>query len=293
MLVVASVVMAALIVALAIILSAGIHAGVMASTESAPEAGDAAQAYADTRRAVVDTRQYVNANRAASHGTLAANLSASLTATGDALGDEYAANGAAFDLSAPTTTNRTVVEHTDATRRFTDATGATEWTLADTVTGTDTFHVDATRDGLADPGTADRFRVRVTNGTATWSVALANDTATGAIVADITTPGGSSTCSVAADTARLDLTDGTLSGSSCPDLAFDQYVTGPYRVSYANADNATGEYTVDLTTSGGVDPTSYGPASASPTATYSVATVTVRYSYRTAGVHHAANVTAP
>lgn len=293
MMVLASVTMAVMFVGMAMFLSAGMHTDIMATQGSDTAAVDAAEATHQTERALASSMAHVNDADAASHDAVARNLTASLASIERALTEEYATRGASYDLASPVTTNGTEVRHDDTDRNFTDSTLATDWTLATDVIATRGFSMTINRSQLAGPKSPDRFEVHIENDTATWSVALANDADTGEIKAEVTTASGSSTCAVAADTARLDLETGTLAGSDCADLAFQSHVEPPYRIGFSDADNATGEYEAHLITTSAVGTASYGPDGSSPRASYSVASVTVRYTYRTTDVHLAANATAP
>ncbi len=293
MVIIGALLLATLFVALALIVNAGVYAGVTATERSSGDAGDAGLAYQQTEHVVADARRYVNANHATDHVALVRNLTAALAASERALAGEYATRGASYAISNASTTNRTAIVHDNATRPFTAATGAADWTLADGVVATGTFRLDVARDALAGPDAAGRFRVRITNGSATWTVAVGHDQATGNVTLEVTTDDGSTTCTTTADPARIDATAGTLDGTTCPDLAYAEHVDGPVLIDYENADNATGEYAVNATTTGAVPTTPYAAAPASPHAAYSLSSVTVRHDYRTRTVTHTANVTVP
>lgn len=292
-LIIGALVMALFFVLLATVVNAGIYAGVTATDASTEDAGAASGAAHQTEHVLADARRTVNANHATDHTALVRNLTAALTTSEQALADEYAMRGAAYALSNVSTTNRTAIVHDNASRNFTDATGTTDWTLADAVVETGTFRLDVDRDALAGPAETGRFRIRITNGSATWSVAVAHDQDTGDVTIEVTTDTGSTTCAETTETARIDLTDGTLNGTECSNLAYAGFVDGQYAVSYENATNATGEYAVNATTADAVATTPYASGAASPRATYSLSSVTVRHTYRNTNVVHAANVTVP
>lgn len=286
-------VIAVLFVTLAVAVNSGLYAGVTATQTSTEDASGASNAYKQTEAVVADARRHVNANHATNHDALVGNLTAALAASEGALADEYAVRGASYAITNVSTTNRMAVVHDNASRNFTDATGATDWTLADAVVATGTFRLDVDRDALAGPGAAGRFRIRITDASTTWSVAVAHDGDTGDVKLEVTTPDGSTTCATTTETARIDLVDGTFDGTDCRDLAYGEFVDGPYEVSYEHADNATGEYLVNATTADAVSTTPYASDGGSPRATYSLSSVTVRHAYRNPNVAHAANVTVP
>lgn len=293
LLVLTALVLAALFVGLAALVSSSIYAGVTATGDTGTERRAAAHAYQETVRVVADSRAHANAKHGESHDALVSNVTAMLDTQERALADEYAKTGSRYDLSTVAVTNRTAVVHDDATRAFTDASGATDWTLADDVGATRTYRMNVTREALADAGTADRFRLRIANGSTTWELALANDTGAGGIEAAVTVEGSTTTCTAVGDTAELDLIAGTLAGADCSDLAFPEFVEGPYRIGYTNGDNATGEYELDVTTGSAAPTTPYATGTASPRATFTLGSVTVEYSYRNRRVTHAANATVP
>lgn len=285
--------MALIFVMLVIVVNGGIYASVMANDASRQDTDDAIQAYHQTEHALATSIAHANANHATDHDALTRNLTADLAGTERALADEYAMTGSSYALSSPTTTNRTVIVQDNASRNFTDATGTSAWTPIDGVDATERLTLVVDRDGLPKPDAADRFRLTIANGTATWELGVTHDRDTDEIKLDITTPGGSNTCAVANGTATIDLVEGTLEGTHCRDLAFDDIVDGPYEVRYANAENVTGEYDATFTEGTIVSATAYADGTDSPRATVSIASATVSYAYETNGVRHESNVTAP
>lgn len=285
--------MALLFVMLAVVVNAGIYAGAMANDVSEQDTDDAIQAYHQTEHALADSVENANANHATDHAALTRNLTADLEATELALAEDYATTGASYAISAPTVTNRTVIVQDNASRNFTDATAATRWTPIDGVDATADYTMVVDRDGLPKPDSADRFRLTITNGTVTWELGVTHNRTTDDIELDITTPSGSNTCAVQNETATVDLVDGTLESADCPDLAFGEFVDGPYEVRYANADNVTGEYDATFTEANGVSATAYADGTDSPRANASIASATVSFTYETAAISHDANVTAP
>lgn len=276
-----------------VMLAVAVNAGVMATDVSGQDTDDAIQAFHQTEHALANSIAHANANHATDHAALTRNLTADLSATERALTDEYATTGASYTLSAPTTTNRTVVVQDNASRNFTDATGATAWTPIDGVDATEGFTMVVDRDGLPKPDAADRFRLTIANATATWELGLTHDRDTGDLKLDVTTPSGTNTCDEKNETAAFDLVNGSLAGEHCRDLAFQEVLDGPYTVQYANADNVTGEYELNVTGGNAVPPASYTQGTGSPRANVSIASATVSYTYETAGVRHESNVTAP
>lgn len=291
--IIGALVMSMLFVALAVGVNAGLYAGVMATDTSADDTADAAQAYQQTALALTNSLEYVNANHATDHVALTRNLTATLESTERALADHYATTGAFYEMSPPATTNRTEIVHDNASRNFTDATGATGWTLIDGVDSTAAFGIVVQRDGLELPKSADRFRLSITNGSVTVELRLAHDRDTGDIKLEVTTPTGSNTCKQQNETATVDLLTGSLAGAHCPNLAFEETVDGPFQVRYANADNATGEYRLNVTGANAAPATSYEDGTGSPRATVSIAAATVEYAYETDGIRHGSNVTTP
>lgn len=291
--VIGAVIMALLFVMLAVVVNASIYAGVMATDTATDDTGSAVQAYQQTELALANSIDSVNANNATDHATLTRTLTETLETTEQVLADQYAATGAIYTVSEPRTTNRTAIVQDNATRNFTDATGASEWTLLDSVDSTQDYSMVVQRDGLALPASADRFRLNITNGTATWQLRLAHDQDTDDLKLEVTTPTGSNTCKEKNESASIDLVNGSLAGAHCKNLAFHEAIDGPYDVRYGNADNVTGEYDVTATGANAVNATSYGDDGGSPRANVSIASATVEYTFETNGIRHESNVTAP
>jgi hypothetical protein len=145
-----------------------------------------------------------------------------------------AAGGHVTAASVTATDNGTRVLQPDR-RAFTNATGAGDWTAATGVNATRRFHVVAT------PTAGSPLTFEVTDGAASWTVRVAEDGGG----ADVTvTRNGSHVVSYAhaAETVALDLTEGTVNGTSVANWTYAAGVSAPYDVRVANGTDAEGRY---------------------------------------------------
>jgi hypothetical protein len=164
---------------------------------------------------------------------------------------------AALDSSAASATLVNVTNGTtiaqDEHGTFTNDDGDANWGVADGVTGVRRFEMNVTRSSLharsgafPDATTllgSGSFRASVANASHSVDVAIFNDTASGDVTVQVVNASGSlaGTCSVDADNATVDLTEGRVGGSDCAALDVPG-VEGSFGVSYQNADQVEGVY---------------------------------------------------
>lgn len=171
----------------------------------------------------------------------------------DALQEALAANVATWDGNASIlvasgghVTVATVASASNGTRvlqadegNFTNASDATAWQAAASVSATRRFHVVATPTNGSTPLTWN-----VTDGTAVWEVQVtenaSNTSETDVVVRNATTE--LSLTTVAADTASVDLTEGTVNGTRVPNWTFAADVGATYDIHVDNAASADGRY---------------------------------------------------
>jgi hypothetical protein len=289
MLAIGALVVAVLFVGLALLLNAAIYTENLAVQKNGNTA-DAIQTNQYAVEATGDHIAYVNRNHNASHRALAENVTTNLADWNRDVQAGHTKRGAYASLSIRSILNRTEVVHDNESRRFTNATGVENWTLADGVESAPTFRMTVHDDALVETGGDKPFRIRARNGTS-WEVTVTKDSGTGDIELSVTDGDGNvATCRTGGPTAQLDLLNGTLDGADCPGLEVGTGVSSPFAVAYENAGNGRGSYEFTAHTSSRVDDEQYHAESGSPRATYAIDTVTVAYIYQTGDVTHRATV---
>jgi hypothetical protein len=157
--------------------------------------------------------------------------------------DRWSSNASLLSASDGRVTETTVASVENGTqvvqaerRTFTNETGVGNWTLATGVEETRRFRMVVSQNDSTNP-----FRVRVSNGTDTWTVRVVE-------------AGSDTNVSVYRDgnrveswvrstsTVELDLTQGTINGTAVANWTFAEGVSRPYNISYENGDTATGTY---------------------------------------------------
>lgn len=147
-------------------------------------------------------------------------------------------------------TTGTQIRHTNSSREFTDAGGATDWTLATGVEHTPEFYI---RDLPVDTTTeltnvfavlsAERFRVVITDdaGNEWWLEIYEDEDADGNPIVVAETNSGNR-CEIQDSNTTIDLVAGTVDGCAGGIDPFTETVAGTYSIEYENAGNVEGQY---------------------------------------------------
>jgi len=144
-----------------------------------------------------------------------------------------ARNGKVGTASITDTTNGSRIFQ-NASRNFTDVNGNSSWTLATGVSNTRRFELNVTQSNL---NATNPFTVTVgSNYTAT----IASDGS--AIELTVSNDTISPSCEVSAETAVVDLTEGTLNGTDCGVPAFASDAGSSYDIAFSNATSGYGRY---------------------------------------------------
>lgn len=167
--------------------------------------------------------------------------------------------------------NGTRIVQENGSRALTNASGASNWTLATGAAGVRGFEIDVAGDGLSGAGAAtNATTVNVTGaGGDSWLLFVYDDSAA-TTDHQIAVQNGTETvptdiCNGSANGPTIDLTASTVDGADCAGLSFAEGVSAPYDVRYEYGANAEGSYELTVNTTavstGGLD--GPGPA-ASP-----------------------------
>ncbi|MBX0325359.1 hypothetical protein EGH21_20235 [Halomicroarcula sp. F13] len=285
---------AVLFVVLALALNASAYSQTMVASHDA-DGGDAV-AFADAAAEGADgTLAYVNRHNDTSYTTLQTELDEGV-ADWSEQADGYAARrGARATVSVTGTTEGTRILQANATRPMTNVSGADNWTLASGVSGTRDARLNVSESALvASPDDTnattlheDRvFHLDVADGADVWRLFVYREG--GDVVVRVQDTSGSllPACSVSAGAdgyAVVDLSNGSVEGTDCPQVAGFDAVGSSYDVAYYWGSNAAGNYSMIVDRSRPfVDDSDYGTAgSGDPHVTERIYSVSIRVTYET------------
>lgn len=292
----AGVVIALLLVTLSLSLNAAIfteNAGARGSGDSGGH--DAVQYRADAGSMAERTLEHVNGRHNDTYTTLHRALSADVRTWSDLSGRHEAVTGGTVNASVRETTNGTHVRQT-ASRVFTDMNGGDNWTLVHGAEGVREFSLSVEPGSLAEPETTNTtanltdagvFRIDVETDTAARRVFVYRKNTEFVVATESGTGQLGDTCEVTAGTfenVRMNLTEGTMNGASCGELAFFGDTAESRTIGYEAASNASGTYSLIVDTNyGDVYDASYGdePTNNGPYATEMIYSADVGLTYVT------------
>lgn len=288
LLLVSAVALAVLFVTLAVILTTAIHTETIATGASETDNERAVVTHqASVDRHAGESIERVNEADHDTYESLEADLRERIAAWNDLSSRHDGGAGAASNVSLVAVTEGTRIVHEDGAEDFTNATGEQSWTVADDVSATRDFRMTVTRQSLRAPGgkscdeSGDCFEVTIDDGTDTWTMAVS--AAQNEVVVDVeNTSGDHTTCSVANQSAEIDLLAGTIEDTPCPALRFVDDVESSYDIHYGNADNASGTYTLTVDRRLSESPAVGGSPSYEPV----IDDATLAVSYRTPAVQY-------
>ena len=275
LIIVISLVLATLFVALALILNSGIYAENL-STRETTDSSDVSLTIQQVDRETREAMRAANRIEESQDPDEAiGNFTASFDAVSVAVANERALRGQALDMNQTGTSGGFLLQQDNATRNYTDASRATDWTLVSDVERVSGYHLHVDRGQLADePGMIDDpndevFFINLTDHSVVWRIYVYEDDN------EVVLAGGNVSdddlldldeledlpvfddedCKAETDTAAIDLSAGTLNGTSCPALAFADNLSDEITVSYYNADLGGGTYRllVDTEDEGDID----------------------------------------
>lgn len=278
--------LAIVLVVLALVVNSVVYTGTLATTDGSRDDERLAVRYhhgaVDGTRTVVDA---LNDRRHRSHATLVSNLSRDLARWDRLSGRVYTVEGAATATTVRGTTNETRLGQSRG-RQLTDASGTENWTVAGSTPRLARASFDIDRASLAAvpsnescAGTADCFTIVVDNGSDRREIAVYRPSGSSDVAVDVD-GATTTTCSVTAARARVNLTAGTIGGTPCPALDVTAALDPPYTISYRRGDRATGAY--DLVVGGVVSESPHFDNDAEPYARPRIYAVSIRVDVRTA-----------
>jgi hypothetical protein len=252
LLLVAGLVIAVMFVALALTLNTVIYTENLASRSSGTAGGDASIRFLDTtEEAIEGILDRANRNHNESHAAVRGNVTAGLATLRNTTGRTHAASGIVTNVSERTLRNGTRIVQTNGSRSFTAADGSADWTLADDVSGTRQFRINATNASLTNTTQAaleadEVFYVHVNAPSATWEVYVYKDlvgaNTINVTVRNVTSGVKRDPCSTTGDHAFVNVTAGTVGGDPCPGLSFVSDLGSSYAITYNDTETFNGTY---------------------------------------------------
>jgi len=297
LLLVGSLALAVVFVSLALLLNTAIYTGNLATRDAGVDAGPAVEYVSESRSAGVDAVASVNRRNNTSAADLTRAFDATMTRWDDLAAHHRAVAGDVTAVDVAGVTNGTRIQQDDASRDFTNASGAENWSVASGVS--DVRSVRLTVDGavLADSPSdfvADEvFHINVTDDDGTRS-AYVYDTGSGPEVR-VVDGGTATTCSAGSapdETVVVDVSNASVGGAPCPALGGLDDTAGTASVDYRDAGAAGGTYTMvvdeppsNLSLSG-----LNAAGSGSPYWTYAIHSAELTVTYRTDELDYEATV---
>jgi hypothetical protein len=242
--------LAVLLIAVALLLNTAIYTENLATRSSGVDAPEmieyqsAAHEHTTTEFSRVNDE---NVSDATPYDDIHSNYTASVDAWDEAAASQRSADGHVAALSLTNTTNGTRIAQ-DESRNFTSADGNVSWVLAEdaharnyTMTVEQGSLTDTDLGNLLADGA---YHVNFTAGSDVWSVYV-YEGATSTVnvtVQDSGTTVGS--CQSTATDTTINVTNASVNGQPCPSLAFFDDIGSDYDVSYGNASEVNGTYSL-------------------------------------------------
>ena len=292
LLIVSAFALGVLFVALALILNSAIFTENLAS-RGETTGGDQAIEYRDTLQrgvgAILTAENENITDSGTTYSTLRTRVGNGTSDLRTSLIRQNARVGVTSGVDTTDQTNGSLIRQSDATRSYTNASGtAANWTVAETIDQTRAFTLNVSQSELTGSCTrlSDCFVLNVTNGSANWRVSINDDSG---VTVEVETPAGDTdTCSAGSgEYTVIDITAGTVNGTSCPALDFSDAPQSGYDIEYRNGDEIGGTYSLvvgDTTVSSSSDLSS--SVGSGPSATPALYGVTVEYDYQTAELNY-------
>ena len=300
LLLVGALALAVLFVALALLLNTAIYTGNLAARDASGDATPAIEYVSAARSAGADAVYSVNRR----NNTNATELNRAFTATtnrwDDLAAHHRAVAGVIADVDVTGTTNGTRIQQDDASRSFTNDTGAADWTVVDgsgiTSVRSMRFAVDNSTltpiDNAGNATTEPVFRVDSTSDVETRSAYIYYN-ATGdnpEVLVDDTNETVCAAGSVTDGTFVVDVPNESVGGERCQ--ALGGIDDDPDAIKYGNGDAAGGSYTMVIDE----PPSSLSlsdlnaPGTGSPYWTDAIYAANLTVTYRTAEIDYAATI---
>ena len=304
LLLVGALALAVVFVALALLLNTAIYTGNLATRDSGVEATSAIGYTSESRQAGVDAVRSVNRRNNTSSSDLNRAFTATVKRWDDLASHHRAVAGDVAGTDVTGITNGTRIQQDDASRKFTSAGGAANWTVVDgsgvTAVRSMRFTVDAstltTVDDATNATTETVFHVDVDSDPGIRSVYVYNNSTSGNSEILVVDDGAETVCSVGSVTEGtfvVDIANASVGGKSCSALGTLDDTRGAVSIEYGDGGAAGGTYTmvVDEAPDGSIVLAGLNPdGSASPYWTDAIYSAELTVTYRTGELDYEATV---
>ena len=303
LLLVGALALAVVFVALALLLNTAIYTGTLATRDSGVEATPAIEYVSESRQAGVDAVRSVNRRNNTSAADLNRAFDTTMRQWDDLASYHRAVAGDVADTDVAGTTNGTRIQQDDASRNFTSAGGAHNWTVVEgagvTAVRSMRFTVDASGltavDDATNATTESVFHADITSDLGTRSVYVYDNSTAGNAEILVVDGGTETVCpagSVTDGTFVVDIPAASVGGAPCSALDTLDDTRGTLSVEYSNSGAAGGTYTmvVDEGPDGDIGLTGLNPDGSSPYSTDAIYGAELTVTYRTGELDYAATV---
>lgn len=299
LLLVGALALAVTFVSLALLLNTAIYTGNLATRDAGVDAAPTIEYVSESRAAGVDAVRSVNYRNNTSHTDLNAAFNSTVDRWDDLAAHHRTVAGDVADADVVAVTNGTRIQQDDASRNFTSAGGDENWTVASgsDLSGVRSMRLTVEESTLAsDPSdfvAEDVFHVNVTSDAGDRSLFVYNNTADTPEVRIVDNEDGSVTTCTSGDdgTFVVDVSNGTVGGTSCPNLTAVTDVGNDTSIDYRDGNAAGGTYTMVIDEPAAANDSALAsPGSGEPYSTPAVYGAEFRITYRTSELDYEARI---
>lgn len=289
LIVIAALLIAVVFVSLALILNSAIFTENL-SSRSTGSTAESLQGTTSTYGDIATIMDGVNSHHNSSYDDLTRNFTIMTTGYQESHQTAYANRGKSFQVTVVTQTNGTLLQQTDQSRNFTNASGdSSDWQTAGAVNGVSDYEMEVNQNdlytddgGLLSDLLSNSFSIHITdeNG-AVWELHIYENTDNNVTVKPIVDGNEKPPCEADTSQPKIDLVDGTVEGRPCPTLTFAEGLSGALDIEYRDPDKIGGSYALRTDTI--IDPVSnthYAePGTGSPSATPNIYATTIQVTH--------------
>lgn len=298
---VAALAMAVLFVSLALLLNTVIYTGNLATRSVGGESDVVAEYRTAATDAARESLRRVNANNNSDYAELESTFGAAVRDWDAATSRHRAVTSSATELRVASRTRGTRLRQTDSGRQFTNESGVGNWSVAEgagayrdfTMTVNESELTDVSGTDLTDASVLDSgavFHVTLETEAGEEYTAYVGDDGTDTVVVSVFGPSGThrATCTAATGgDATVDFSNGTVGGTDCEALTFEEEVHDAFTLRYGDGDAAAGTYSLVVNTPYGEYDEDFADAAGStPFRTHALYGVELELVYRTSSTQY-------
>jgi hypothetical protein len=302
LLLVGALALAVLFVALALLLNTAIYTGNLATRDAGVDGTAAIDYVGEAESAGEEAIRSVNYRNNTTHDALSVAFRASMGRWDDLASHHRAVAGDVAAVEVADVTNGTRIQQDNASRNFTNESGAANWTVAadPDLSGVRSMRLTVDESSLPEVSSdfvaEDVFHVNVSSDAGDRSLFVYDNTTESAPAVRVVDDGTVTHCaaeSTADGTFVIDVSNGSVGGASCPALSTVDDVGNDTSIAYRDGANASGTYTmvIDEPDAAATDSLA-SPGSGKPYATPAIYGAEFRVTYRTTGLDYEARIEA-